>query len=185
MAATTHLFTVDEFRSLPEDHGDVYFELRHGEIVLVVRPKLKHAHIQIHVRDLLNALAPPGSYISIEVAFRALPEYDLRIADIAYVSAERMALADSEDNIRGAPDLVIEVLSPSNKASEMYEREQLCLENGAQEFWVLDQDRRTIRVSTADGRIHTYRSGDEIVLALFGGAKLAVDTIFDWKRRRA
>jgi Uma2 family endonuclease len=41
MAATTHLLTVEDFRKLPEDQGDVYYELRHGEIVAVTRPKLK------------------------------------------------------------------------------------------------------------------------------------------------
>jgi len=43
MATTARPLTVDEFRRLPEDKGAVYYELRHGEVVAVVRPKLKHA----------------------------------------------------------------------------------------------------------------------------------------------
>lgn len=179
MAATTHLVTVEEFQKLADDGGPVYHELRHGEVVAVVRPKLKHGRIQIHVRDLIHGMAPTGSYVSIEVPFRALPEHEFRVADIAYVSPERMAAADDEDNIRGAPDLVIEVLSPSNTASEMYEREQLCLENGSKEFWVLDPRRRFVRVATSDGRIHVYRSGELAPLPLFSGATIAVDAIFD------
>lgn len=178
MAATTNLLTVEEFRKMPEDDGPVYHELRQGEIVAVTRPKLKHSLIQARIRDLLKPLAPPGAMMEYEVAFRALPEYELRVADIAYVSAQRMSQADPEDNIRGAPDLVIEVLSPSNTASEMYDKEQLCLENGAREFWVLDSIRRQVKVSTPDGHTRTYRSGELIPLALFGGTTLAVDAIF-------
>ena len=180
MAATTsQLMTVEEFQTLPKDDGPVYHELRQGELTSVTRPKLKHAVIQGRLRDALRAVAPQGSFVDTEAAFRALPEYELRVADVAYLSAERWKTADLEDNIRGAPDLVIEVLSPSNSASEIYDREMLCLENGGQEFWVVDPDRRQVKVSTPDGRTVTYQSGPEIPLPLFGNAKVAVNDIFD------
>ena len=62
-------------------------------------------------------------------------------------------------------------------------KEKLCLENGAKEFWVVDSDRRPVRVSTADDFTLTYSSGQEIPLPLFGMAKLAVDEIFPLARR--
>ncbi len=77
---------------------------------------------------------------------------------------------------RGAPDLVIEVLSPSNTASEMLDKEQICLDNGAREFWVVDPIRRQVKVSGSDGRAATYKAGQSIPL-LFGGT-LLVDLIF-------
>ena len=117
MAATTsQLMTVEEFQTLPKDDGPVYHELRQGELTSVTRPKLKHAVIQGRLRDALRAVAPQGSFVDTEAAFRALPEYELRVADVAYLSAERWKTADLEDNIRGAPDLVIEVLSPSGES---------------------------------------------------------------------
>ena len=177
-ATTTHLMTVEEFSDLPKDDGPVYHELHHGEIVAVPRAKYKHYFLQSRLRDELRAVAPPGGLVEIEFAFRALPEYELRVADIAYVPTERKESIDPDNYLQGAPDLVIEVLSPSNKVAELYEREKLCLENGAQEFWIIDQDRRQVKVSTPDGRTITYTSGSEIPLTLFGGAKLAVDTIF-------
>ena len=173
----SHLMTVEEFRKLPEDSGSVYHELRHGELVPVTRPKLKQALIQRNLRRILEASAPPGSFVDTEVAFRALPEHELRVADVAYLSADRFAATDPNDNIHGAPDLVIEVLSPSNTAAEIYEKEKLCLENGAKEFWVVDPDLRQVKVSTPDGRTVTYRSGQEIPLP-FAPAKIAVDAIF-------
>ena len=176
-AATTSPLTVEEFRGLPEDSGAVYHELRNGEIVTVTRPKLKHHLIQARLRDLLKASAPKDSLVEHEVAFRALPEYELRVADVAYLSPERFEQAGPEDNIRGAPDIVVEVLSPSNTVAEIYDKEKLCLENGARQFWVVDPDRRQVKVSTPDGRTVTYRAGQEIPLNLFA-ANLAVDAIF-------
>jgi Uma2 family endonuclease len=177
-ATTTHLVTVDEFLQLPEEDVAFYYELHHGEVVQLPRPKLKHYVIQGRLRDLLRAAAPPGGLLDIEMAFRALPEYEFRIADVAWVSRERWEQADLNDHIRGAPDLVIEVLSPSNTAAQIYDKEKLCLENGAKEFWVIDPDRRQVKISTPDGHTKTWRSGQEIPLPLFGDARLAVDSIF-------
>jgi Uma2 family endonuclease len=179
MAGTiSQLMTVEEFSKLPEDQGPVYHELRHGEIVAVTRAKLKHQFIQSRLRDRLKGIAPAGAYVDSEVPFRALPEYELRVADVAFVNAERAAGMDPEDYLHGAPDLVIEVLSPSNTAAEIYDKEKLCLENDAREFWVVDPDRRQVKVSTPDGRTVTYRSGGEIPLPLFASGPLAVDAIF-------
>jgi Uma2 family endonuclease len=121
--------TVEEFRRLPEDHGPVYHELRHGELVSVTRPKLKHSLIQRNLRELLPRSAEPGSYVDTEVAFRPLPEHELWVADVACVAAARFQQADPADNIHCAPELVIEVLSPSNTAAEIYGKEQICLAN--------------------------------------------------------
>jgi Uma2 family endonuclease len=110
MATTTTQLTVEDFRKLPEDAGGVYHELRHGEIATVTRPKLKHSLIERGLRRLLEAVAEPGSLMNVEIAFRPLPEHELRVADVAYLSAARFQQADPEDNIRGAPDIVVEVL---------------------------------------------------------------------------
>lgn len=179
MAATpTRLMTIEEFRRLPEDGGPQYHELRHGEIIAVTRPKLKHSLIQGKLRDWFRRLAETGSYVEIEMAFRPLPEHELWVADVAYLSAERFRDADPNDNIRGAPELVVEVLSPFNTAAEIVDKEQLCLSNGAREFWVVDPERRLVRVSTSEGSARTYRFGEEIPLRLFSNTSLPVSKIF-------
>src|SRR5450432_392826 len=179
MAATTHLMTVEDFCKLPEDQGPIYHELRHGKVVSVPRPKLKHSLIQSNLRELIKRSVESGGFVGIVMAFRPLPEHELWVADVAYLSAERFRLADPEGYIAGAPDLVIEVLSPSNTVPEINDKETLCLDNGAQEFWVVDPDRRLVKVSTPDGHTQTWRSGQEIPLPLFGSeAKVKVDDIF-------
>jgi Uma2 family endonuclease len=175
-ATTTHLMTVDEFSELPEDDSPFYHELRHGEVVAVVRAVYEHYTIQRRIRRLLEDFALDG-VVDIEFAFRPL-EHELRVADVAYVSAPREKGINRKGYLEGAPDLVIEVLSPSNSATEIYDKEQLCLENGSKEFWVVDPIRREVRVSTPDGTTRTWRSGQEIPLSLFGENKLPVYAIF-------
>ncbi len=170
--------TVEEFARLPEDQGGVYHELRGGEVVAVTRPKLKHIFIQRQLQRLLEQHAPLQSMVGTEVPYRPLPEHELRVADVAYLSAEQMRDIDPDDYVQGVPELVIEVLSPSNSVTEMFDKEKICLENGAREFWLIDPERRQIKVSTPDGHTVTYRSGQEIPLALFANARLAVDAIF-------
>jgi Uma2 family endonuclease len=170
--------TVEEFERLPDGRGERQ-ELRHGELVTLAPPKLKHSLIQLNLMNLLRPLAEPGSLVDKEMAFRPLPEHEFWVADVAYLSAERFRQADPEDNIRGTPELVVEVLSPSNTATEMYDREQTCLANGAKEFWVVDPDRRRIRVTTNDGPTMTYEAGQQVPLPLFGPeTRVSVDDVF-------
>ena len=178
MAATTHLMTVEAFQRLPEDSGETYHELRHGEIVTLTRPKYKHWLTQNNLADLLRPLAEPGSRIGLEMAFRPLPEHECWAADVAYLSAERARVVDPEDYVRGAPDLVVEVVSPSNTVTEMLDRERICLSNGTLEFWLVDPDLRRIKVTTYDGRTATYESGQRIPLIFGPEAHLNVDDVF-------
>jgi Uma2 family endonuclease len=76
----------------------------------------------------------------------------------------------------GAPDVVVEILSPSNTAAETLDKRNICLENGSREFWIVDADHRQVEVSTPDGHTITPKSGQEI--PLFFGGRLAVDSIF-------
>jgi len=173
---TTRLMTVEEFRKLPET-GSFYYELRHGELVQVTRPRAGHYDVQDRLCQMLKALAQGFGFVGIEIAFRPLPEHELRVADVACVRKERWREMDRNDNLRGAPELVVEVLSPSNTAAEILDKEKLCLENGCLEFWVVDPTRRLVRITTRDGLTKTYQEGQEIPLRLFAGT-IAVKSIF-------
>jgi hypothetical protein len=62
--------------------------------------------------------------------------------------------------------------------TEMLDREKVCLENGCQEFGVVDMERRQVKISTPDGRTIAYHAGQEIPLPLLNGGRIPVDTIF-------
>ena len=178
MPATTGLMTVEEFLQLPET-GPFYYELRHGELVQVTRPILKHTRGQKTLERLLELHAGKDFVVIMEFPFRALPEHDLRVADVAVISTVRYNQADREGIFRGVPELVIEILSPSNTVAEMNDKEQLCLENGCREFWVVDMDLPQVKISTPDGVTRTFRAGQEIPLDLFGTGTLKLDAIFE------
>lgn len=170
------LLTFEEFVLLPDPPAGRH-ELRHGEVVLVPPPKSPHWSIQAQVADLLNNALRKQGRAGSEFPFRALPEGEYRIADVAFVVRERW-VARTGDYFEGAPDLVVEVLSPSNTASEMLDREIICLENGARAFWQVDPATRRVKVTLADGRTATYGPGSEIPLDLFDAAPIRVDDIF-------
>ena len=175
-AAEFLLMTVDEYRQLP-DREDVIQELHWGMVVTLSRPKMKHAKLQSRLARLLRPMAERMGVLETEVAFRALPEYDLRGVDVAYVSQQRWDATDDNDNLHGSPELVIEVLSPSNTKAEIHEKAVLCLSSGAQEFWMVDPKRETVRVTCQTGFATTYQVGDRIPLPMFDG-HLDVSEIF-------
>ncbi|MGC9949602.1 MAG: Uma2 family endonuclease [Bryobacteraceae bacterium] len=166
-AAEPLLMTVDEYRQLP-DREDVIQELHKGMLVTLPRPKMRHAKLQFRLVDLLRPKAEHLGVVGAEVPFMALPEYDLRRADVAYVSRQRWDATDDDDNLRGSPELAIEVLSPSNTRSEIRKKAVLCLSTGTQEFSVVDPKRETVSVTRQGGGIPTvYQVGDRIPLAMF------------------
>jgi Uma2 family endonuclease len=178
MAAATEplLMTVEQYRQLP-DRDDVIQELHWGMVVTLSRPKMSHAKLQSRLVRLLRPKAEHLGVVESEVAFRALPEYDLRGADVAYVSQQRWDATDDDDNLRGSPELVIEVLSPSNTRAEIREKAVLCLSSGAQEFWVVDPKRETVSVTSQGGVATVYHMGDRIPLSMFH-SHLDVSEIF-------
>jgi Uma2 family endonuclease len=169
------LTTVEQYRALPQ-RSDVLTELHWGQVVTLTRPKMKHAKLQSRLVRLLRPKAEHLGVIESEAAFRALAEYDLRGADAAFVSRERWEATDDDDNLRGSPELVIEVLSPSNTKREMQEKATLYLATGAQEFWMVDAKQRRVTVVRREGA-WAYAIGQSIPLELFGG-EISVAEIF-------
>ena len=176
--STTRLITFAEFERLPDPQFGRY-ELRRGEPVIVAPPKLKHSTVQRRLRRLLEAAAGETGVVDSEFGFRPLPEGEFRIADVVFISQARWQKIDLDGYFEGVPELVAEILSPSNTKAEMLDKKKVCLENGSQEFWVVDIDHRKVEISTPDGRKITYNSGQQIPLFFAPGAHLNVDAIFE------
>ena len=109
------------------------------------------------------------------MAYRPVAEFDLRAADIAVVSWQRWQGIDPEDNLHGAPELVIEIKSPSNTNRELREPASLCLANGGLEFWIAEIAQSSFTVIRRDGSTGLYQSGQSIPLTLFAAEAMAVD----------
>jgi Uma2 family endonuclease len=172
----TRLLTFAEFAELPDPPGGKY-ELRHGELAFMAPPKHQHYRIQTRLQGMLQTAAGASWVSGIEMPFRPSREYEFWFANVALLRRERFDRTDADGNIEGSPELVAEVWSPSNRVSEMLDRGNACLKGGAREFWLVDPERSSVEVYSADGkRPELYGIGDEI--ALFTGGTLRVSEIF-------
>jgi Uma2 family endonuclease len=176
MAALSQLISVEQFRQLPE--GEYQYELHHGEVVSMTRPKARHLELQYRLLVLLVPRLSEFGAVRIEYPFRPLPEFELRAADVAAISRARWEAVDLDDNLHGAPELVIEVKSPSNTQRRLRELASTCLNNGAVEFWIVDIERKSVTVVRGDGAPMVFAAGASLSLAAFGGGELPVDEIF-------
>lgn len=177
MAAVPDLITVAQYRQMPDPHGG-RSELHNGEVAVVAFASRKHHLMQRRFVKLLEERVSGFGEVGTEGAYRALPEFDLRAADVAVIGYARAAAIDPDDNLHGAPDLVVEIKSPSNRRGKLTATAALCLNNGALEFWVADMDQKSITVIYRNGSTAVYRSGQSVPLAPFGGGELPVDEVY-------
>lgn len=174
--ADTKLVTVDEFAKM-KDPADGRYELHHGELILVPPPLSDHARIQRRLMLILDRICV-GWYVDKEFAFHPSSEYEVWVADVAMTPQQRYDAVPGNKWLDGSPDLIIEVLSPSNTAQELYDRQRICFQGGCREFWVVVPNLRIITVSTPDGSAHTYTPGGEIPLDRFTPGNLPVTDVF-------
>jgi Uma2 family endonuclease len=176
MAALPQPMSVEQFRQLPK--GEFEYELHFGEVVAMTRPKPRHWRLQKRLARLLDSRLEAFGEAGVEIPFRLLPEFDLRAADVCVISHARLEAMDLDDDLRGAPELVIEVKSPSNSDQQLRQRAIFCLGRGAMEFWIVDTTRKSVTVFHPDGVPAVFSTGDAIPLTAFGGESLSVDEIF-------
>jgi Uma2 family endonuclease len=179
MAALPQLISVEQFRQMPD--GGYAYELHHGEVVAMTRPKHRHLNLQHQFFRLLEPRLKPFGEVAIELPYRPFPEFDLRVADVAAVSRARWDAIDPDDNLHGVPELVIEVKSPSNTERQLRELVSICLNEGAVEVWIVESDRKSVTVFRGDGAPVVFGSGAGLSLAAFGGEDLLVDEIFSYR----
>ena len=157
MAVTSALLSVAQFARLPQPAGGVRQELHHGEVFELPPGKKLHTKLQKRLVSLLEAARNPAEYgVDKEFPFRPAPEYEVWIADVALFSLRQWEQTADDDYFRGVPAIVIEVLSPSNSASEMLGREEICLRHGGQEFWLVDPRRKNVKAIRAGGSSSVY-----------------------------
>ena len=171
MPVTSALLSVAEFSRLPRATQGVRHELHHGELVQLPPVKKLHTKLQKRLLSLLEAARNSAEYlVDKEFPFRPASEYEVWVADVALFSLSLWEQTADDDYFRGVPAIVIEVLSPANSASEMLEREEICLRNGGEEFWLVDPNRRSVKVIRADGYSSLHGVGGVIDSKLLGSS---------------
>lgn len=132
-----------EFLEQPGDTFQDFHELLSGEVVEMPSPTLDHVLLQARLETLLRTLSPAGDQAFREFYF-TLPTEAQRV-DVATVSTGRLNEQGSKVFF-GSPELVVEVLSPSNLHMDVDHLREECFKAGCLEFWVIDRELQTITV---------------------------------------
>lgn len=108
---------------------------RLGQIIM--RPtRYKHGFFQSEIAALFKRLLPRG-FAAVECAVETSD--GTIVADVAWSSAERHKINEQEFSCTVAPEICVEVLSPTNDRGEMERKRALYFERGAMEFWTCDE----------------------------------------------
>jgi Uma2 family endonuclease len=110
---------------------------QHGHILMSPPPAPLHGRRQMNIGILLHQLLPHGQIVS-ECPLSTAG--GVKAVDVAWVAPERSENIDDLTVFERAPDICIEILSPSNSASEIDEKCALYFDAGAVEVWVCDLD---------------------------------------------
>jgi Uma2 family endonuclease len=108
----------------------------------------RHAFLQAFVAGELRRLRPEGT------TFTECPietEIGIRVPDVAWASPEFMSRCGMATPLPNAPELCVEILSPSNSAAEMNEKVAAYLTAGAREVWLVDES-SNLEIITERGR---------------------------------
>jgi len=101
--------------------------------------------------------------------------------DILFVSNQKKAILTRE-NIRGAPDLAVEVLSPSTSGRDLQIKRKLYAQFGISEYWIVDPDRKNIEVLKWSEEGYTTHQlctvGNTLTSTLLDGLELNLSEIF-------
>jgi Uma2 family endonuclease len=163
MAVQDRLYTAQDLATMPDD-GKVY-ELHNGVLIEVARSKYGQSQLAAWLIHLILSFVEQqglGGETTGADGAAVLNEFNTRIPDVSYISAERVRIQDRDSYIQGAPDLAIEVVSPSNSDLEMQPRAAEYLLAGARLVWIVNPSRKTVDVYLPHGT-RTVFSADDVL----------------------
>ena len=170
----------EDYAKTPDDER---WELIDGELFRMPSPNVAHqtASLQLTLRvapfvqerGLGIVLAAPMDVV--------LSDSDVVEPDLLFISTERMGII-GQLNVQGAPDLVVEIHSPSTAQRDLTAKRELYARHGVKEYWPIDPDARTVTVLLlSDGdfvEVGVYKEGDTVTSPTLEGFSFRVEEIF-------
>lgn len=128
-----------DYRALPEEPRR---ELLLGRLLVTPSPSARHQRILVRLVELLAPLArAAGGEVLVAPIDVALADHSVVQPDLVWVGAHRRGIV--RERVEGAPDLVVEVLSPATARRDLGEKLALYATAGVFEYWLLDPEKRT------------------------------------------
>lgn len=178
----TTLMTAEDLLALPDD--DKQYELVEGELIEMSPSSRHHSRDGQRIATRLGVFVEDhdlGEVHGADGGFILSRDPDtVRSPDVAFVRKERLVELDDEGFLPLAPDLSVEVVSPSNTINEMSRKVQEYLSAGTSIVWVVEPLRRQVAVHTREPIVRIYRDGDTLDGGdVLPGFTLSVTYIFD------
>ena len=172
--------TYEDYANTPDDER---YELIDGELFMVPSPNRYHQEVVIDLGTLFNIFVRGNDLGRVYVAPFDVVLSDTNVVqpDVIFVSKERLGII-THANIQGAPDLAVEVRSPSTAQRDLTIKRRLYAEHGVKEYWMVDPEARTVTVLLLrDGvfeEVGIYRKGQVLSSTTLSGFTLNLDEIF-------
>lgn len=152
-------FTYRDYLLLPEDRR---YEIIGGELFVTPSPKRAHQKVSLNLVTILWSYVKAHDLGEVyEAPFDVLfSSYDVVQPDILFVSRENLSIV-GEDNIQGAPDFIIEILSPSTAERDLELKKKLYARHGVKEYWIVDPAACTVTV-------YLWKDNDYVQTGVYG-----------------
>ena len=177
---TTKLTTVEDVERLPDD--DFRYALLWGVLYRMPPPKFVHGRVTNTIgRHVGNFVDEHGlGVVSAEAGFVLARDPDVLLEpDVAFVRADRVPI-DQEVYPELAPDLVVEVVSPSNTGPAIADKVRAYLEAGVRLVWVFSPRRRSVAVHRPDQPVRELSEADDLNGEdVLPGFRVRVGSLFD------
>jgi Uma2 family endonuclease len=160
MAVKT-LVTADEFEQMPDD-DTVQIELDEGELITMSLAGQEHGDIEMGLAARLYAHVTAhklGRVYTGDTGFR-LNDITVRGPDVSFVRQQRISTDPNKRFVRGAPDLAVEIRSPSESFRQLTRKIKQYFAAGCRVVWVVDPDLRQVDVFEVSGAERTLGADD-------------------------
>jgi len=159
-------------------------ELIDGRIVRMNPTGIQHGDIVIALGSALRDFVRKrqlGRVVGGEVGIYTRREPDrVRAADIAFVSQERLADKSLKGFLKVAPELVVEIISPTDRWQNMRDRLEEYFAIGVQRVWIVEPDNRDVLVYSTSTEMRKFGEGDMLMgEGVLDGFTLAIAELFE------
>jgi len=179
-------FTTADLERFPDRLDDTRYEIIDGELYVAKQPSWHHQQTSGRVFSRLHGWSVETRLGQANLAPGVIFAEDDNVApDVVWVSKDRLpALLDEAGHLRGAPDLVVEVLSPgaANEERDRDAKLKLYSRRGVLEYWIADWRLRQIEVYRREDAelrlVATLRDTDVLQTTLLPGFSCTVAELF-------
>lgn len=167
VVANRVILTYEDYLELPNDRNR--YEILEGELEVNPAPNVAHQRAVVNLSYLLVAYTRTRHLGEVLVAPTDVILSDITIVqpDLLFVSSARASIVLPQ-HVRGAPDLVVEVISPTSEKTDRELKRQIYARYGVRCYWLVDPAARMITAFALDGdqyRQVATASGDEMFRA--------------------